>query len=392
MFRIRRARTEDADTLYKLAKLVYFINLPADTRIILSKIRHSQTCFLKAAGAGEPGDAGRRTIDNGLVGLGSAITESDLFMFVLEDVESGAVIGTSQLIARMGGPGNPTVAFKLSRREFFSKSLQTGETHMAVRLHLDESGPTEIGGLVLLPSYRHHRRRLGRLLSLSRFHFLGLHRGLFADRVIAEMMAPMSGDGHNLFWESLGRRFINLTYVEADRFCQVSREFMTALLPREEIYLTLLPPEARAQVGQVGAETAPARRMLEQIGFKHHDLVDPFDGGPYLEAATDDITIVRATRRAQLGESVAASKCRLRGYVSVLDEDGEFRAIETDYAEADGRVRLSQADMAALGAAPDAEIGVTRLSDAAGSSGTTPTRTREPARAPKRTVRRKIAP
>ena len=55
--------------------------------------------------------------------------------------------------------------------------------------------------------------------------------------------------------------------AEADKFCQYSREFMTSLLPRDEIFLTLLPPEARALIGQVGTDTAPARRMLEELGF-----------------------------------------------------------------------------------------------------------------------------
>lgn len=272
------------------------------------------------------------------------------------------MLGTSQIISRMGGPGQPNLSLRLRKREFFSHSLQQGASHITAQLVLDETGPTEIGGLILLPSLRGHPQKLGRFLSLVRFHFIGLHRGLFSDRILAEMMGPLSADGRSTMWEYLGRRFINLTYEEADRFCQYSKEFMINLLPREEIYLTLLPPEARAVVGQVGPETLPARRMLEKLGFEYKDLVDPFDGGPNLEAKTDQIPLVRDTRRAEIGEPCGATDCTQAGMVSVMDEDGEFRALQCQYAEdRGGRVRLPRNVLKCLGAEPGMEAGVTPM-------------------------------
>ena len=49
MFLIRPATIEDAPTLLKLAKMVHFINLPADPEIIRDKIVRSRKSF-----AGEP--------------------------------------------------------------------------------------------------------------------------------------------------------------------------------------------------------------------------------------------------------------------------------------------------------------------------------------------------
>src|SRR5690606_38175876 len=247
------------------------------------------------------------------------------------DSDTGNALGTSQVVARMGSPGNPNLSMRLRRREFFSKDLQTGATHVTAQLVLDESGPTEIGGLILQPSFRGHRAKLGKQLALVRFHYIALHRELFGERVLAEMMAPISDDGRNEFWEAFGRRFINLSYAEADRFCQNSREFMTSLLPREEIYLTLLSAEARRSVGEVNVETVRARRMLENIGFRYHDMVDPFDGGPHLECPTDDITIVKATRRVPLLGPADESSPAFGGeaIVSVDGKDAaseEFRA------------------------------------------------------------------
>lgn len=386
MFLIRQAKIEDVATLVKLAKMVHFINLPADKDIITEKVMRSRESFLKAAELSSGGSGGSAAlpvapapaphIPNPAAGdgLASLIRTSDQFMFVIEDVSAGGggVLGTSQIISRMGGPGQPNVSFKLSRKEMFSNSLQIGATHILAKLVLDETGPTEIGGLILQPSYRGHRLRLGRFLSLVRFHVMGMFRPIFSAKVIAEMMGPMMADGQNTLWEYLGRRFINLTYNEADRFCQYSKEFMFTLLPREEIYLTLLPPEARAVIGQVGPETAPARRMLEKLGFQYLDHIDPFDGGPHLEAVTDEITLVKGTRQTSLASpaAIAPGAAMHHGFVSVIDADGEFRAIETDFdLDRAGKIKLSKADLKLLGVEPGVAAGYTPLLDSkAGAS------------------------
>ena len=359
MFIIRQAKVEDVPTLLKLAKMVHFINLPADREIIYNKIVRSQECFVRAGGgaASSTSDAKANGAPGGVSEFGR---QGDFFMLVLEDTDTGMCLGTSQIVAHMGGPGNPNFSLKLSKREFFSTSLQTGTSHIVARLHADESGPTEIGGLILQPASRGHK--LGRLLSLIRFHFIGLHRDLFADRVIAEMMGPITIDGQSMLWEYFGRRFIPLSYAEADKHCQRSREFISALMPKEDIYFSLLPPEARDVVGRVGEETIPARRMLEKLGFVHRDEVDPFDGGPVLAASTGKISVVRDTVRAPLAEPVEPEASTHFGFVSSLDTDGEFRAIQTAFAlDPRGRVGLPKATMAALEWASGTRVGITAI-------------------------------
>ncbi len=366
MFIIRQANLDDLGTLVKLAKMVHFINLPADKDIITSKVRRSGDAFKRAAGATVEDDGDVSLDGSGPTGMGGA--GQGVFMFVLEDTQSGACLGTSQVVARMGGKGNPNYSWKLTKREFFSKGLQTGTSHIVASLHADESGPTEIGGLILQPASR--GAKLGRLLSLIRFHFMALHREMFADRVIAEMMAPITLDGQNMLWEFLGRRFIPLSYTEADKHCQRSREFISALLPKEDIYLSLLPPEARDVVGRVGEETVPARKMLEKLGFEYKNFVDPFDGGPHLEVATDDISIVKKTRRATLGP--AAEGGDQEGLVSTLSDDGEFRGVQTLISGTGATVGIPTSVMEALGWEAGQAIGVTPLGPA--SAGTTPKR------------------
>lgn len=348
MFAIRQATQDDLPTLLKLARMVHFINLPPDKDIIAAKIARSRRSF-----AGAPISDRERE-----------------FMFVLEDVPTGNVVGTSAVLSCISWPGRPHTFLQVRKRNHFSDDLQTGTVHITLELGTDESGPSEMGGLILAPGYRGHPQKLGALLSLIRFHFIGLHREWFSERIIAEMMGALTPDSRNLLWEYLGRRFINLQYVEADRFCQYSKEFITALFPRGEIYASLLPPEARNLIGRVGEETRPARAMLEAQGFVYEDQVDPFDGGPYIRASRDEIPFVQSTFSATLAApsdtSETPSTGHVSGFVSVEGERG-FRAIRTSMTIDGDRVSIPAESAGLLNAVPGDTVGVTPLLP--GSSG-----------------------
>ena len=124
MFLVRPATLEDASTLLKLAKMVHFINLPADPEIIRDKIVRSRKSF-----AGEPASPRERE-----------------FVFVIEDTNTGNVIGTSSVIGCLSWPGHPHTFLKVRRRELYSTDLQTGQVHVTVQLCTDESGISEVGG------------------------------------------------------------------------------------------------------------------------------------------------------------------------------------------------------------------------------------------------------
>ncbi|HLP85078.1 MAG TPA: arginine N-succinyltransferase, partial [Phycisphaerales bacterium] len=172
MFLIRQSKPDDTSTLFKLARMVYFINLPPDEMIISQKIEHSQGCFRKVAhgvtAAAKPavktGKGKKATTESqangtparrkGAAGGGLAAMEheSDMFMFSVIEPETGAVIGTSQVRAHQGGPGNPNWRMRVGEKKFHSPSLGFGTTHTVAQLDGDTSGPSEIGGLILQPS------------------------------------------------------------------------------------------------------------------------------------------------------------------------------------------------------------------------------------------------
>jgi arginine N-succinyltransferase len=339
MFVIRPAQPKDLPTLLKLARMVHFINLPADSDLLTAKIRKSLASF-----------------------TGKAKSERERqFMFVLEDTETENVIGTSAVISAVSWPGFPHVFLKLGRREFVSKDLATGQVHTTLQFGTDESSPSEMGGLILAPGYRGHKEKLGAMLSAVRFHFIGLHRAWFSERIIAEMMGAVTPDSHTLLWEYLGRRFINLSYKEADLFSARSKEFMLSLFPREEIFVSLLPPEARNLIGRVGEETEPALAMLKKQGFRETGHVDPFDGGPYVEAVRDEIPLVKATTVRTLGDGAAA----LAGSAIVSHEAREdFRAVRTPWALDGETLLISDEAMQALGVRAGARVGFTPIEPA----------------------------
>ena len=214
------------------------------------------------------------------------------FLFVLEDLERKKIIGTSMIYAQHGTKRAPHIFFRVENDERYSVTLDRYMVHQTLRIGYNYNGPTEIGGLILLPEYRRNTDALGKALSYVRFLFMRMHRPLFRDHVLSELLPPLEADGTSKLWESLGRHFTGLTYQEADRISKDNKEFIHALFPDDPIHTELLPADVREIIGQVGEETRGVEKMLRRIGFDYAEQIDPFDGGPHFVAKTDDITIV----------------------------------------------------------------------------------------------------
>ena len=312
MFLVRQSKPQDVSTLQKLARMVFFINLPPNEQMLHAKVEHSAWCFKRVAGA-LPSDQPR--------------------------------------------PGRPV----RSEKSFRSERLGWGSTHKVGQLFGDETAPTEIGGLILEPSYRGHRDRPGRLLSFMRFHWIALQRELFADRILAEMMGPVSSEGDSVFWDNFGRKFIPVRFGEADRFCQHNRGFISDLLPKEEIYLSLFPLEVQNLIGAVSPETIPARRLLETLGFKNRGFVDPFDGGPHMDVSTDAVPLIRDTRKVEAARCTKPERAATPALVSVLTKDGEFRGTEAQVEASGEVVRLLPETMELLEVRSGMQLGFTPM-------------------------------
>lgn len=222
------------------------------------------------------------------------------YLFVLEDQRNDTIIGTSMIIAQHGTREAPHIFFEVSEREHYSASIDKHFRHKVLSLGYNYDGPTEIGGLVVEPQSRSTPEKPGKQLSYVRFLFIAMHRKLFRDRVLAELLPPLMPDGRSHLWESVGAKFTGLTYQEADLLSRKNKEFIKELFPQSDIYASLLPKKAQEVLGEVGPETRGVQRMLERIGFKYVERIDPFDGGPHFEGNVDDLTLVRRFRTAKV--------------------------------------------------------------------------------------------
>jgi arginine N-succinyltransferase len=221
------------------------------------------------------------------------------YVFVMEDVHTGKLVGTSCIFSKIGG-FEPFYGYKIidstHECEALNKSISTTELHL-IKIH---DGPTEIGSLFLLSDYRGQGR--GRLLSMARFAFMAAHPKRFSDEVIAEMRGVVHEEGICPFWDAIGRHFFEMDFPQADSLSTIDKRFIEDLMPKHPIYTCLLSQEARDTIGKVHDQTKPALAMLQAEGFQARDLIDIFDGGPVVHCRRDSIDAVRRTRQLVLSD------------------------------------------------------------------------------------------
>jgi len=324
-FLIRSVKEDDLEELYRLANMVYFINLPADREILKEKIRRSIESF-----SGVIEDKFKRH-----------------YIFVLENLEDRSILGTSTVISRHGSPEEPHMYFELKQVQKYSETIHSGIIHKVLRLKFEDDGPTEIGGLVVNPNYRNHKAKLGRQLSFARFLFMKMKRRWFKNYILSELMPPLTENGESILWEALGRKFTNLSYPEADVLSRKNKEFVTSLFPRGDIYTCLLPGEVRDAIGKVGAATEPVKHMLEKIGFHWREHIDPFDGGPHYWAETDKVTLIQATKKYSVGRDVLKKKSKDVGLVGAM-AGTDFNGMQSSYEISRNRILLPKQTLETL--------------------------------------------
>ncbi|WAT04341.1 arginine N-succinyltransferase [Rouxiella badensis] len=217
------------------------------------------------------------------------------YLFVLEDLSQQKVVGVSALEVAVG-LSEPWYNFRLGTLIHASKSLNIYKPVPTLFLSNDHTGYSELCTLFLDPDYRHSRN--GQLLSKVRFLFMAAFRERFAPKVIAEMRGVSDDKGHSPFWDSVGQHFFAMEFAEADRLTGMGQKsFIAELMPKHPLYTELLSPQARAVLGEVHPQTAPARALLEKEGLRYQGYVDIFDAGPTLEGEVDNL---RAVKESQL--------------------------------------------------------------------------------------------
>ncbi|MFM5907197.1 MAG: arginine N-succinyltransferase [Novosphingobium sp.] len=277
-FVIRAANADDLQHLYEMAKRTGggFTNLPPDRKALAAKLERSAAAFARQ------GDE----------------RADDLFVFVLENVDSGEVRGTCQIFSAVGLKW-PFYSYRIGALTQHSEEL--GRTFRADILNLstDLEGASEVGGLFLHPGER--AGGLGMLIARSRYLFMRAHRARFADRTLAELRGVIDEAGGSPFWDGVAGRFFGMNFQDADEFnAKHGNQFIADLMPKHPVYIAMLSEHARSVIGVPHPSGRAAMRMLEDEGFAWESYIDIFDGGPTMTVRTDQIRSIREARDAQI--------------------------------------------------------------------------------------------
>jgi len=340
---LRPVAKDDLDALMALARELDSMNLPDDRAFLAQRIEHSLASFADAA---RP-------------------RARAVYQFVLEDrsAPGGArCVGTSMILAKHGTPESPHYWLEVSSEERTSADLGRHLVHTKLRLRSSEDGPTEIGGIILDPAYRGHPGKCGKALSVVRFAFISAQPERFEREVIAEMLSPFEAPGRNLLWDAFGARFTGLSFREADHLSARDKRFIADLFPRDPVYVTLFPERVQQMIGQPGDTARAALRILEKVGFRSLNQVDPFDGGPYYGASRDAIASVRERRELVLPSTPGENASEVEGPLALVSCDGAqgFRATVVPL-DAAGVPLISRAHREALGVKSGDRVAVTPL-------------------------------
>ncbi|MDB6170542.1 MAG: arginine succinyltransferase [Verrucomicrobia bacterium] len=326
MYSLRPIRESDLAGLVALAKSIdgSLTTLPPDPEFLAEKIETSLRAFRPRVR--RPGD--------------------EYYLFVLEDMATGRIAGTSAIAARLGG-FDPWYSYEIRHEKFVHAPLKIEKTMPVLHLKKVHRGPSEICSLFLQADARRHG--VGRLLSLGRFLFMGAFPERFDKTVLAEMRGFVDQTGKSPFWEAVGRHFFEFDFYAADFLSGLGdKQFIEDLMPSHPLYLNLLAPEVQAVVGKVHHQTEPALALLLAEGFTQTAEVDIFDAGPLVQARTPDVRTIRKSRRARIRS--AAAKVPPDTTVELLANGAlDFRAaLGGALAHEDGSVSIARAVSEAL--------------------------------------------
>ncbi len=319
MMLFRPVRENDLDDIIRLASRagVGMTSLPNDPVRLAARIQRSVETFDGKLSRGQQG-----------------------FLFVLEDTLVGRVVGVSAIEVAVG-LDEPFYNFRLQRTVRASKELGVYKNQELLNLSYDHTGHSELCTLFLDPEYQKNRN--GLFLSKARFLFIAAFRELFSPHLFAELRGRSDEQGNSPFWDALGHHFFDIPFADADRLTGTGmKTFIAELMPAYPIYVSLLPENARAVIGEVHANTSPARAILEKEGFSWRGSVDIFDAGPVLEAETDAI---RAVSESQY---IPALQLKASGSSPLIVANNQFAQFRAVLLSPEDQPELNQSMLDAL--------------------------------------------
>jgi len=277
------------------------------------------------------------------------VSGEEIYLFALEDMHTGGVIGISGIAARAGFSDR----FYSFRNEFVvHRSKPLAVTTRIHTLHLchDLTDVTLLISFHVDPAYVH--TLAPQLLSRARLLFIAQHAQRFSDRVAAESAGVADDNGRCPFWDAVGRRFFGMDYPTVERLTGGrSKAFIADLMPPSPVYVPLLPEEAQWAIGQLHPIAELPFSILLDEGFDTDTYIDIFDGGPTVQ---ERLAMLKSVARSRI-EAVQprlphASSARAPRWRIVINTARQgFRATLRAEAPDAGVLALDAHTMDALG-------------------------------------------
>ena len=325
---IRPIKADDYQALYEIAveSGIGFTSLPVNEELLKRKIS--------------------RAID--AIASTPTVPGPESYLFVMEDTETGQVVGTSGIEATVGLE-DAFYHYHVSKVVHASRELNVHNTVEILHFCNDYTGVSEICTLFLRENARQGLN--GRFLSKMRFLFMAEHHERFAETVIAEMRGISDEKGRSPFWAWLEEHFFSLDFPTADYLTGIGKKgFIAELMPKYPIYVNLLSKAAQDSIGKVHDKTKPALRLLEQEGFKCRGYVDIFDAGPTVEADVTQVATVQASRKATvvINDNLAQTDGETCFAINTSVKDFRACIAEVAYVDAN-KVAIERMTASALG-------------------------------------------
>lgn len=275
---IRPVTPNDLDAIetFAFSTAPGMLSLPKDRQLLKKKIEKSLASFAKKAAP--PGE--------------------EFYFFLLENLQTEEKGGSCGIYAKTGIT-EPNYYFEIKTEKMEKSALPLLEEVKLLYPLTVFDGPSELGALYLSPEWR--KEKLGQLLSLSRLLFIADHRQRVTDAIDARLRGYIEKDRKTSpFWNGLGKHFLDLTFVEVQALIDKNVDFIPIFFPKEPIYACLLPQRAQRVMQKTHPSTRPALKMLRKEGFAVTNRIDPFEGGPVVEAKTDALRTVRKSVRTRV--------------------------------------------------------------------------------------------
>lgn len=278
------------------------------------------------------------------------VSGEEIYLFALEELATGNVIGISGIAARAGFSDR----FYSFRNEFVVHSSKPlGVSNRIHTLHLchDLSDVTLLISFHIDPAFVD--TLAPQLLSRARLLFIAQHADRFADRVAAESAGLADDNGRCPFWDAVGRRFFGMDYPTVERLTGGrSKAFIADLMPPSPIYVPLLPEEAQWAIGQLHPIAELPFSILLDEDFDTDTYLDIFDGGPTVQERLAMLKSVSRSRLLQASCQQERSGDSNKPHLIINSDRQQFRALLIDACPQAEQIPLDKTTLELLALAP----------------------------------------